>query len=224
MKYMQRLLSVTGYSPSELVHAHPLRLPPPVDPNHPSILVAAVLLPVLPEETFIQQHHARSDILSSQVHDHILKAEQRNADKQARLLASHKAGRGRKLQPGDLAYVIERGLAKKHSVTPPFVVESSRVLQVDKYICVPHTGSPTRKCATSPSKFREWPDSLPLRMCWRNSDALQRIQRDIIRSRGSTAHMLALCHLSNRLLLFPCNTVHTNLPSHTICKCKCKCK
>ena len=40
MEYMQH--SVTGYSPSELVHAHPLRLPPPVGPNHPPISVAAV--------------------------------------------------------------------------------------------------------------------------------------------------------------------------------------
>ena len=39
-------------------------------------------------------------------------------------LASRKASRGRKLQPGDLAYVIERGLAKKISVTGPFVVGS----------------------------------------------------------------------------------------------------
>ena len=122
MEYMQRRHSVTGYSPSELVHAHPLRLPPPVGPNHPPISVAAVQLPVLPEETFIQQRHERSDIMASRVYDHILKAQQRNADKQARLLASSKAGRGRKLQSGDLAYVIERGLAKKKSITGPFVV------------------------------------------------------------------------------------------------------
>ena len=124
MEYMQRQHSVTGYSPSELVHAHPLRLPPPVGPSHPPISVAAVQLPVLPEETFVQRRHERSDIMASRVYDHILKAQQRNADKQARLLASRKAGRGRKLQPGDLAYVIERGLAKKNSITGPFVVES----------------------------------------------------------------------------------------------------
>ena len=99
MEYMQHRHLVTGYSPSELVHAHPLRLPPPVGPSHPPISVAAVQLPVLPEETFIQQRHECSDIMASRVYDHILKAQQRNADKQARLLASRKAGRGRKLQP-----------------------------------------------------------------------------------------------------------------------------
>ena len=39
------------------MHAHPLRLPPPVGPNHPPISVAAIQLPVLPQETFIQQRH-----------------------------------------------------------------------------------------------------------------------------------------------------------------------
>ena len=39
-------------------------------------------------------------------------------------LASRKAGRRRLVQPGDLAYVIERGLAKKNSITGPFVVMS----------------------------------------------------------------------------------------------------
>ena len=34
------------------------------------------------------------------------------------------------MQPGDLAYVIERGLAKKNSVTGPFVVESISAGQV----------------------------------------------------------------------------------------------
>ena len=52
-------------------------------------------------------------MMASRVCDHILKAQQRNADKQARLLASLKAVRGRKMQPGDLAYVIERRVAKK---------------------------------------------------------------------------------------------------------------
>ena len=113
-----------GCSPSELVHAHLLRLTPPVGPNHPPNSVAAVQLPILPEETVIRQRHEHSDIMASWVYDHILKAQQRNADKQARLLASRKAGRGRKLRPGDLAYVIERGLAKKNSVTGPVVVES----------------------------------------------------------------------------------------------------
>ena len=59
----------------------------PVGPNHPPISVAAVQLPVLPEETFIQRRHECSDIMASWVYDHILKAQQRNADKQARLLA-----------------------------------------------------------------------------------------------------------------------------------------
>ena len=114
LEYMQRRHSVTGYSPIELVNAHQLRLQPPVGPNHPPISVAAVQRPVLPEETFIQQRHERSDIMASRVYDHILKAQQRNADKQARLIASRKAGRGKKLQPRDLACIIERGLAKKH--------------------------------------------------------------------------------------------------------------
>ena len=96
MEYMQH--SVTGYSPSELVYAHPLRLPPLVGPNHPPILVAVVQLPVLPEETFIQQRHERSDIMASRVCAHVLKAQQRNANKQARLLASRRAGRGRKFR------------------------------------------------------------------------------------------------------------------------------
>ena len=118
MEYMQRRHSVTGYSSSEPVRAHPLCLPPPVGTNHPRILVAAVQLRILPEETFIQQRHERSDIMASRVYDHILKAQQRNADKQARLLASRKAGRARKFRRGDLAYVIERGLATKFSHRP----------------------------------------------------------------------------------------------------------
>ena len=38
---------------------------------------------------------------------------------------SRKAGRGRKLQPGGLAYVIARELAKKTSVEGPFLIESN---------------------------------------------------------------------------------------------------
>ena len=81
---MQRRRSDTGYSPSELVHAHPLRLPPLVRPNHPPVLVAAVQLPVLPEETFSQQRQERSDITASREYDHIWKAQQRNADEHTR--------------------------------------------------------------------------------------------------------------------------------------------
>ena len=51
MECMQRRHSITGYSPSELVHTHPLS--PPVGPNHPPTSVAAVKLPVLSEETFV---------------------------------------------------------------------------------------------------------------------------------------------------------------------------
>ena len=157
MEYMQHRHSVMGNSSSELVHAHPLRLPPPVGPNHPPISVSAVQLPVLPEKTFIQQRHERPDSMASRVYDHLVKAQQRNTDKQARLFASRKAGRGRKLQPGDLAYVIQRGLAKKHSVTGPVVVESIYGGQVH---LLTHTESPTEKCVTSPSTLREWPDAV----------------------------------------------------------------
>ena len=94
MEYIQRRHSVTGYSSSELVHVHPLRLPPLVGPNHPPVSVAAVQLPLLPEETFIQRRHVCSDIMASRVYDHILKGQQRDSDKQAHLLASRKAGRG----------------------------------------------------------------------------------------------------------------------------------
>ena len=129
MEYMQRRHSVTAYSPSELVHAHPLRLPPPVGPNHPPISDAAVQLPVPPEETFIQRRHECSDIMASRVYDHILKAQQRNADKQAflplaRLVGGGNCNLGHLSPAGDLAYVIERGLATKNSVTGPFVFES----------------------------------------------------------------------------------------------------
>ena len=84
------------------MHAHPLRLLPPVGPQHSPISIAAVQLPVLPEEKFDQQRQERSDIIVSRVYAHILKAQQRNADKQARLIASRKAGIGSKLQPRDL--------------------------------------------------------------------------------------------------------------------------
>ena len=113
-------------------------------PNRPPISVAALQLPVLPEETFIQQRHERSDIIASRVYDHILKAQQRNADNQARLLASRKACRGKKLHPGDLAFVIERGLAKKKSITGPFVVES---ISGGQSTFMYHTQSPRPKSA-----------------------------------------------------------------------------
>ena len=96
MEYMQRRHSVTGSSPRELVHGHPLRLrmPPPVRPNHPPFSVAAVQLHVLPEEMLIQKRHKRSNIVASRVYDHVLIAQQRNAGKQTRLLASRKASAG----------------------------------------------------------------------------------------------------------------------------------
>ena len=66
----------------------------------------------------------------SWLYDPILQAQQRNANKQARLLASRNVGRGRTLQPGDLAYVIERGLPKESSVTGPFAVGTTSGGQV----------------------------------------------------------------------------------------------
>lgn len=124
MEYMQRRHSVTGYSPNELVHAQRLRLPPPVGPHHTPPQVASVQLPELPEHRHVQQRDQRADEMTSRVYEQILQAQQRNAERQAHLLAARKSGRGRKLQAGDLAYVIERGLGKKNSVTGPFVVES----------------------------------------------------------------------------------------------------
>ena len=67
MEYIQRRHSVTGHSSSELVHVHPLHLPPPVGPNHPPISVAAVQLPILPENTFLPQRPERSNIMASRV-------------------------------------------------------------------------------------------------------------------------------------------------------------
>ena len=142
MEYMQRRHSVTRYSPSELVHAHPLSQPPPVGPNHTPISVAAVQHSVLPQDTFLQQHQNRFDMMASWVHDHCLKAQQRIADKQARLLASYKAGRVRKLQFEYLAYVIECGLAKKIQSQAHLWL---RVFHVHKYICVLHIASPARR-------------------------------------------------------------------------------
>ena len=202
MEYMQRRHLVTGYSPSELLHAHPLCLPPPVGPHHPPISVAAVQLPVLPEETFIQQRHERSDIMASRVYDHILKAQQRNADRQARLLASRMAGMGRKLLPGDLAYkqainyVLERELALKNSITP-FVVESVSGGQVhlrttrsvpDQEVCYfsIHTERVAR-CTSVTDVLTETATS-----CSVSSE-------DITRPRRRTAHMLVLCHPHRRL-------------------------
>ena len=77
---MQRRHSFTAYSPSELLHAHPLRLPPPVDPNQPPSTVAAVQLPVLPEGSFVQQQLEPCDVMASRVYDHVFKSQQRSAD------------------------------------------------------------------------------------------------------------------------------------------------
>ena len=51
-------------------------------------MVAAFQLSFLPEETFVQQCQERFDVVASRVIDHMLKAQQHNADKQARILAT----------------------------------------------------------------------------------------------------------------------------------------
>ena len=75
--------------------------------------------------------------MASRVYDHILKARQHNGDKHARLLASRQAGGGRKLQPGDLAYIIERGLARKKSITGLFVIRHNTVSDITQsFACI----------------------------------------------------------------------------------------
>lgn len=68
-------------------------------PRHPLITVAAVQLAAILEEVFVQQRQERSDTMVSRVCNHSLKAQRRRVGKQARILASRKVGRGRKLHP-----------------------------------------------------------------------------------------------------------------------------
>lgn len=99
-------------------------MPPPVGPHAAAPSVAAVEVGSSPEADYVRARDARAGRVASRVHDNILKAQQRNADRQAHLLASRRPRRGKKLQPGDLAYVLQRGLGKKNAVTGPFAVES----------------------------------------------------------------------------------------------------
>ena len=75
------------------------------------------------EREYVKERDARVDEVASRVYDRILRAQQRNADRQTQLLASRKPGRGRRLQAGDLAFLLDRGIGKKNVVKGPFVVE-----------------------------------------------------------------------------------------------------
>ena len=131
MEYMQRRHSVTKYSPNELVVAHRLKLPPPVGSQDTTPLVASMTLDFEvapePDDNYVRGRDARSEHMVARVYDNILRAQQRNKEQQMRPLEQRQLRRGRrlKLQPGDLAYVLEAASTdvKRNKVSGPFVVE-----------------------------------------------------------------------------------------------------
>ena len=119
---------MTGCSPNYLVYAHQLRLPPPIGELHWDATMAA-LAPTpstsapQPQDfaTFVDKRQARVRDLVTTVHKRIVSSQRANSNRATARLAAKRKG-GRKLCPGDLAYLLTRNTGFKTKVDGPFLV------------------------------------------------------------------------------------------------------
>ena len=127
------------YSPNELVFATEVRLPPPVGELHWVARTAAVSPDVVPSgpltqtpETYLEDRSQRAQELYNKVHDRILQAQRRNAERQTSRRSALGKG-GRKLAVGDPAYLLTKIEGFKTKVNGPFV-----------FLSLIHISEPTR--------------------------------------------------------------------------------
>ena len=117
-EYMDRVHSVTGFSPNDLVYTSKVKLPAPVGDlqwNPDEVWVTSV-------SAFRESSNERFERACSQVYDRILSSQRKSLERARRAAARLGGGKTTKrLAVGDLAYLVEPRGRKQH-VSGPFVV------------------------------------------------------------------------------------------------------